>query len=257
MEIVRVEHEGKRRYGARYGDEICFLEGEPYGEIRLTRQTVPASETRLLCPVVPGRVFGIGMNYHATAKAWSRQIPERPLLFLKPSTAVIGPGEPIIYPRQATQVVFEGELAIVIGKAGRRISEADALDHVLGLTCGNDLTERDLQLGELKAGSMMVSKGFDTFNPVGPSIITDCRPDDLDIEVRVNAELKQSGNTSDQIFRVERLISLLSEAITLLPGDIIMTGTPPGLGPVLPGDEIEVAIAGVGRLTNRVVKEDD
>ena len=255
MNIVRIEYGHEIGYAEIKGDVVTYLKGDPYSSLLTSKRTLSVDQVKILCPIVPNRIFGVGVNYYATASAWSRPIPERPFLFMKPSTTVIGSGESIIYPRQATNVFFEGELAVVIGKKGRHITEDSALDYVLGFTCGNDLTERNLQLDELKAGCMMLSKGFDTFNPLGPAIVTGLDSTALDIEVKVNGEVRQKGNTADLIFSVAKLISYLSEVITLLPGDVIMTGTPPGLGAVLPGDEIEIEMSGIGVLRNSVILE--
>jgi 2-keto-4-pentenoate hydratase/2-oxohepta-3-ene-1,7-dioic acid hydratase in catechol pathway len=256
MMFVRFEHDSRRLYGAVNSAEIVsVIEGEPFGTHRTTDERIPLSKVKLLAPVSAPRIFGIGFNYHQALKEANVPMPERPLVFTKPFTAVIGPGDDIVYPKGSSHVLFEGELGVVIGKKGRRISKDDALEHVFGYTVGNDLTERTLQLLELKAGSMAVSKGFDTFAPLGPAIVTGLDPANLSIISRVNGEVRQRGHTSDLVFDVPTLISYLSSAITLVPGDVIMTGTPAGFGPVSPGDRIEIEIPGIGTLENRVVPE--
>ena len=174
---------------------------------------------------------------------------------MKPSTAVIGPEEPIIYPTQGEEVHYECELAVVIGKPARRVPKSQALDYVLGYTCGNDVSERTIQFAEMKTGCMLIGKGFDTFCPLGPCITTDLDPTNLDLSTRLNGEIRQDANTSDLIFPVADLVAYISEAFTLLPGDVIMTGTPEGIGPMSPGDTVEIEVEGVGTLRNSVVSE--
>jgi 2-keto-4-pentenoate hydratase/2-oxohepta-3-ene-1,7-dioic acid hydratase in catechol pathway len=174
---------------------------------------------------------------------------------MKPSTTVIGPGAPIVYPREGRNVHFEAELAVVIGRAGRRIPEAQALAHVLGYTCANDVSERVIQKAEMDQGALLVGKGYDSFCPLGPVIATSLDPTAIAIGARVNGTLRQSSNTSDLLFSVAALIAHLSSAITLLPGDVIITGTPSGVGPILPGDTIEIFAEGIGTLTNPVIPE--
>ncbi len=254
--FVRFEHEGKSRFGVlNPSNEIAIMEGDLFAEKRLIGEQVDLSRVRLLAPVATPRIFGIGNNYYQAIKQMSGTVPERPLVFTKPSTASIASGENIIYPRGSNLVLFEGELAVVIGRRGRRIRKEEAAGYIFGYTCGNDLTERTLQLEELKAGSMCVSKGFDTFAPLGPAIVTQIDPAGVSIVSRVNGELRQNGHTSDMVFDVAGLIAYLSNAITLLPGDVIMTGTPAGFGPVVPGDRIEIELSGIGVLRNQVVSE--
>lgn len=256
MKFVKFEFEGRQLYGSVDSSQtVSILEGELFGEPRTTGGRVPLSRVRLLAPVSEPRIFGIGYNYHQALKEAKVAAPERPLVFTKPTTAVIGPGDDIVYPKGSSHVLFEGELAVIIGRKGRRIAKADAAAYIFGYTCGNDLTERTLQLAEVKAGSMAVSKGFDTFAPLGPVIATQLDPADVSIISRVNGEVRQRGHTSDMVFDVPTLIAYLSDAITLLPGDVIMTGTPAGFGPVVLGDQIEIEIPGIGTLHNRVVQE--
>ena len=177
------------------------------------------------------------------------------MLFMLPSTAILDPEEPIVYPHQGQNVHYEGELSVVIGKKARRVAEADALDYVFGYSCGNDVSERVIQANEMANGCMLIGKGFDTFKPLGPCIATGLDSTNLELTTRLNGEVKQHTNTDDLIFPVAALIAYISEAITLLPGDVIMTGTPSGVGPVQPGDVVEIEISGVGVLRNPVVAE--
>ncbi len=174
---------------------------------------------------------------------------------MKPSGTAIGPGAPIVYPHEGQNVHFEAELAVVIGKTARRVTKADALGYVLGYTCANDVSERVIQKVEMDQGALLVGKGFDSFCPLGPVIATDLDPTNLKIGARVNGQTRQASNTSDLLFGVADLVAYLSSAMTLLPGDIIITGTPSGVGPVVPGDVVDIEIEGVGVLTNPVVAE--
>ena len=177
------------------------------------------------------------------------------MLFMLPATAILDPEEPIVYPHQGQNVHYEGELSVVIGKKARRVAEADALDYVLGYTCGNDVSERVIQAQEMANGCLLIGKGFDTFKPLGPYIATGLDSTNLELTARLNGEVKQHTNTDDLIFTVAQLIAYISDAVTLLPGDVIMTGTPSGVGPVQPGDVVEIEISGVGVLRNPVVAE--
>lgn len=174
---------------------------------------------------------------------------------MKPDTSVIGHGEEIVYPREGKNVHFEAELAVIIGRSGRRVNEAAALDHVLGYTCANDVSERVIQTAEMAMGALVICKGFDTFCPLGPFIVTDLDPTGLKIGARVNGAVRQDSSTADLLFSVRYLVSYLSQAMTLRPGDVIITGTPSGVGPVRPGDVVDIMIEGIGTLTNPVVAE--
>jgi 2-keto-4-pentenoate hydratase/2-oxohepta-3-ene-1,7-dioic acid hydratase in catechol pathway len=255
MHIVRYL-DGNVRYGALEKDgRILPLRGSPFESLETSGPATHLDKVRLLAPIEVASIIGVGLNYANHAKEANLPLPTVPMLFMKPLDSVIGPDAPIIYPRQGQNVHYEGELAVVIGKKARRISEQDALSCVLGYTCGNDVSERVIQSAEMKQGCLLVGKGFDTFNPIGPSIATDLDPGNLQLETRVNGEVKQKTNTNDLVFSVPKLISYLSESITLRPGDIIMTGTPFGVGPVMPGDVVEIDIAGIGVLRNPVVAE--
>lgn len=205
---------------------------------------------RFLAPVQPSKIIAVGLNYRDHAREMGLDLPGEPILFMKPSTAVIGPFEEIRYPSQSSRVDYEAELAVVIGTACRNIRASRAKDCILGYTCLNDVTARDLQA---KDGQWTRAKSFDTFAPIGPWIATDIEdPHALSITARLNGEVKQSSNTSNLIFSVFELVEFISSVMTLKPGDVIATGTPSGVGPMLPGDEIAIEIEGIGVLSNRV-----
>lgn len=255
MHIARYLHDGEPRYGIMEEDGLHRLAGSPFVGMERTGIVDALQASRLLCPIEAPRLFGIGLNYVDHIKESGSSTPEIPLVFMKPSTAAIGPGEPIVYPIEGQEVHFEAELAVVIGRRGRRIERVDALDHVLGYTCANDVSERVIQKAEMQQGALVLCKGFDSFCPLGPTIATGLDPRDLGIGARVNGEQRQSSSTSDLLFSVADLIAYISTALTLLPGDVILTGTPAGVGPVKPGDVVEIEVEGVGVLENPVVAE--
>ena len=201
----------------------------------------------------PSKVVGVGLNYRAHAAEMKKPLPDEPLLFLKPPSSVIGHGEPIVLPPGYVRVDFEGELAIVIGKRARRVPVERALDYVAGYTCLNDVTIRDLQVKDVQYTR---AKGFDTFCPVGPRVVAGLNPRELSITTRVNGVTRQSSSTADLIFDVATLLAFASRVMTLEPGDIFTTGTPPGVGPMFAGDEIEIEIEGIGILKNSVIDEE-
>ena len=240
-------------WGVVEGESVfpCEKSWFPRGEVVRTEERLPLSEVRILPPVTPGKIVALALNYLSHAKEMGKELPEEPLFFLKPSTSVIGYGDEIVLPPMSRRVDYEGELALVIGKRAKNVPENEALEYVFGYTCMNDVTARDLQR---KDGLFCRAKGFDTFAPLGPWIETDLDPSSVDITTKVNGEVKQQGNTSDLIFSVPRLVSFISQVMTLEPGDVISTGTPSGIGPLSPGDEVEVTVEGVGTLKNPVVK---
>lgn len=256
MKIARYETAGWSGWGLLEGDELRRIAGSPFDGLATTGETDSLAAVRLLAPVVSPRVFGVGFNYVAHIAELGAATPEFPLIFMKPTNTVIGPGAPIVYPREGQNVHFEAELAVVIGKAGRRIPRERALDHVLGYTCANDVSERVIQKKEMNQGAILVGKGFDSFCPLGPVIATDIDPADTRIGARVNGEERQSSSTSDLLFSVADLIAYLSSAVTLVPGDVIITGTPSGVGPIAPGDTVEIFAEGIGVLANPVAAED-
>jgi 2-keto-4-pentenoate hydratase/2-oxohepta-3-ene-1,7-dioic acid hydratase in catechol pathway len=231
------------------------LAGSPFEPLESGPTSHAADGVRLLSPVEAPRIIGVGLNYVSHIRECNLSTPALPMLFMKHPSAVIGPGEPIVHPRQAQKVDYEGELAAVIGRQARRVSEDRALEHVLGYTCANDVSERVTQLAEMKMGCLLVGKSYDTFCPLGPVIATGLDPTTLDLTVRLNGQVRQRINTSDLLFSVARLVSYLSQAMTLWPGDVILTGTPSGVGPIQPGDVVEVEISGIGILRNPVIAE--
>ena len=236
--------------GAVDGSAVAELAGHPFGPIAFTGIRRPLSAVKLLAPVLPSKVVAIGKNYAEHASEMGGEVPERPLIFLKPSTAVTGPAEPISYPPSSERVDFEGELAVVVGRFCRDVPEAGAMDVVLGYTCGNDVTARDQQKAD---GQWSRAKGYDSFCPLGPWIETDLDVSDLQLTTTVNGEKRQDGRTSQIVHKIPTLISYITSCMTLLPGDVILTGTPAGIGPMQVGDEVTVEIEGIGRLTNNVV----
>lgn len=210
--------------------------------------SLPPSAT-LLPPVVPGKIVCIGRNYSDHAKELGSELPQEPLIFLKPSSAVIGPEETIVRPPQSQRVDFEGELALIVGKPSRNVAAADWRDFILGFTCANDVTARDLQKKDVQ---FTRGKGFDTFLPLGPCMATNLDPSALRITTRVNGETRQDGNTSQMIFSCGRIVEFISSVMTLHPGDVILTGTPAGVGALEGGDVVEVEIEGIGTLRNVV-----
>lgn len=255
MQIARYAIGGDIYYGILEGGALHRLAGSPFTSLERSGVTDRLEAAELLCPVPAPRIFGVGLNYVAHIQEMGAKTPETPLLFMKPSGTAVGPGEPIVYPPEGRNVHFEAELAVVIGKQARRVAKADALSYVLGYTCANDVSERIIQKVEMDQGALLVGKGFDTFCPLGPVIATDLDPTNLKIGAQVNGETRQASNTSDLLFSVAHLVSYLSSAVTLLPGDIIITGTPSGIGPIVPGDVVDIEIEGVGVLTNPVVAE--
>jgi len=261
MKIARFETDGNAAYGILDGDTIDVIDGEPFDDINTTGEKVRLSQARLLAPVTPPNVIAIGLNYRRHAEESGMAIPDHPQMFIKATSAVIGPGDPILIPRMApTEVDYECELCIVIGKTAKHVSEAEALDYVLGYTCGNDVSARDCQL---KLDAVWArGKSFDTFCPIGPHIETELDPDNCDIASRVSGETMHDSNTSDMVFGCRKLVSWLSEVMTLAPGTVIMTGTPEGVGfarkpPVFltDGDAVDIEVAGIGVLTNPVINE--
>ena len=250
MKILRFRSpDGKALYGVLEGERIKALEGLPEGSPVFSRAYFSLEEVSLLAPCLPSKIVALGLNYRDHAEELGMPLPEEPLLFLKPPSAVIGPEETILLPRQSQRVDYEGELAVVIGKVAKNVSPEKAMDYVLGYTCFNDVTARDLQK---KDGQWTRAKGFDTFAPFGPWIETELDPSDLLIETYVNGERKQSSSTRNLLFSVPEIVSFVSEIMTLFPGDVIATGTPPGVGPLKEGDVVEISISGLGSLKNYV-----
>jgi 2-keto-4-pentenoate hydratase/2-oxohepta-3-ene-1,7-dioic acid hydratase in catechol pathway len=251
MKIVRVLIEGDEiAYGAVEPEGIRIHRGSPFVAWEPTETLVPFGEARLLAPVLPTKVVGVGRNYADHAAELSNPLPEEPLIFVKPATAVIGPGQPIVLPPDSSMVHHEAELAVVVGTVSRNVAAEDASAHILGYTAANDVTARDLQR---KDGIFGRAKGFDTFCPLGPAIETEVDPADLRVVCRVSGEVRQEGTTADMVFGVAEIFAFVTRVMTLLPGDVILTGTPAGVGPLLAGDLVEVEIERVGALRNPVV----
>jgi len=255
MLIARYETGGRIHHGLLEGDTLHRLPGTAFEALEPTGATDALAAVRLLAPVAAPRIFGVGLNYVAHIAEAGAATPTVPLTFMKPASTVIGPGAAIVYPREGRNVHFEAELAVVIGRPGRRIPEACALEHVLGYTCANDVSERVIQKAEMDQGALLVGKGFDSFCPLGPVIATGLDPAAIAIGARVNGVLRQSSNTADLLFSVAALVAYLSTAITLAPGDVIITGTPSGVGPIVPGDIVEIFAEGIGTLANPVIAE--
>ncbi|MFF5110135.1 fumarylacetoacetate hydrolase family protein [Streptosporangium sp. NPDC000509] len=237
------------------GEEfISGISGHPFGPIQFTGERYSLSQVRLVAPMLPSKVVAIGRNYADHAKEMGNEVPDEPLVFLKPSTSVIGSGEAIAYPTTLSQRVdYEGELAVVIGRLCREVPRERAHEVIFGYTCANDVTARDLQKKDVQ---FTRAKGFDTFCPLGPWIQTELDPSDVGIVTSVNGEVKQSSRTSKLMYDIPALIAHVSAVMTLIPGDVILTGTPEGVGPLGVGDEVSVFIEGIGTLSNRVVSRD-
>jgi 2-keto-4-pentenoate hydratase/2-oxohepta-3-ene-1,7-dioic acid hydratase in catechol pathway len=237
------------------GLTVAELTGHPFGPgpdaVRLSGQQFPLADVRLLAPVLPSKVLAIGRNYLEHARELGNEPPSEPLIFLKPSTSVVGPGDAIIRPDKLSQRVdFEGELAIVFGRLCRDVPAERVPEVIFGYTCANDVTARDLQHSD---GQWARAKGFDTFCPLGPWIETDLDPADVRLTTAVNGEVKQDSRTSLLIHGIATLVSYVTAVMTILPGDVLLTGTPAGIGPLVSGDSVSVEIEGIGSLTNRVV----
>jgi 2-keto-4-pentenoate hydratase/2-oxohepta-3-ene-1,7-dioic acid hydratase in catechol pathway len=234
---------------------VVALAGDPlYVGVHPTEEQHKLSEVRLLAPVIPrSKVVGIGRNYAAHAAEMGNDLPAEPLMFLKPNTSVVGPDDPVFCPPQSHDLHYEGELAVVIGRICRDVTPERVADVVYGYTIGNDVTARDLQRSDVQ---FTRAKGFDSFCPLGPWIETELDTGDLRVQTHLNGDVKQDGSTKDMIFDVATLVAHVSSVMTLLPGDVILTGTPEGVGPMQPGDEVDVTISGIGTLTNKVVRRD-
>lgn len=253
MKILRF-HTPERgpRFGWLYEDQVGEIDGNPFDSYRRLDPDLPIESIKLLPPTLPGKIICVGRNYQAHAQEQGKEVGELPILFLKPSTSLTGPGDPVILPPQSKQVQHEAELAVVIGVHGRRIQPEQAMTHVFGYTIANDITARDLQRADL---TWTRGKGFDTFCPLGPWIETEFDPADALITCHVSQELRQMASTRDMVFSIPRLIAFISSVMTLEPGDVILTGTPAGVGDLLTGDTVSITIEGLGTLTNPVISE--
>lgn len=229
---------------------LRIIDVHPFGEITFTGQQITGAQARLLAPVLPSKIVAVGKNYAAHAAEMGGTPPAEPMIFLKPNTSVIGPDTPIRLPAMSQQVEHEAELAIVIGRLCQDVPLERVNEVILGYTCANDVTARDLQRTDGQWGR---AKGFDTFCPLGPWVVTDLDPSDLAISCEVEGEARQSGRTSELVHDVPSLVSWISQVMTLLPGDVILTGTPAGVGPLRDGEEVTVTIEGIGTLANEVI----
>ncbi len=251
MKYVRFSDKDKNvKYGVIEDGTVKEITGDVFGDHGITDISHKLDGVKILPPCLPTKIVAVGLNYRDHAEEMGRELPQEPRLFLKPPTAVIGNGDKIKYPAHMSQRVdYEGELAVVIGKKAVHVSEEEALGYVFGYTCMNDITARDLQAKDIQ---FTRAKGFDTFAPLGPVIETELDPDGLEISTYLNGVRKQYSNTSKLLFDVAHLVSFISKVMTLLPGDIVSTGTPEGVAPMKIGDKVEVRIEGIGTLTNYV-----
>jgi 2-keto-4-pentenoate hydratase/2-oxohepta-3-ene-1,7-dioic acid hydratase in catechol pathway len=260
MRFARFVHAGGVSFGVVEGDPavggltVAEITSIPFDNVQFTGQRWALADIRLLAPIFSSKVIGVGRNYADHAAEHGVQVPAEPLIFMKPSTAVIGPNDAVRLPPQSKQVEHEAELAVVIGASGaRRVDRAGAARAIFGYTCGNDVTARDLQKSD---GQWTRAKGFDSFCPLGPWIETDLDVSDLEVRCEVGEEVRQLGRTKDMVFDVPTLVSYVSHVMTLLPGDVILTGTPAGVSPLAAGDTVTVSIQGIGALANPVVSLD-
>ena len=255
MKIFRFRYRKRILCGVLKEEFLFPVKGSVFGDFRIEDSPVPMSDVLLLPPVLPSKIVAVGANYKDHAAEMGRALPEEPLLFLKPPSAVVGPQGLIVYPRMSKRVDYEGELAVVIRKRARDLSDGAPVEpYILGYTCFNDVTARDLQSKDVQ---FTRAKSFDTFAAVGPCIATDLDPAALHVKTFLNGKLKQSGNTANLIFPVPFLVRFISRIMTLEPGDLISTGTPAGVGPMHPGDRVDVQIDGIGTLSNQVMRITD
>jgi 2-keto-4-pentenoate hydratase/2-oxohepta-3-ene-1,7-dioic acid hydratase in catechol pathway len=250
MQIVRFKVDDRTRYGVLEGSNVVEYSGTPWTLFRRGRRRVPVKQAVLLAPTLPSKIVGVSFNYHERAAELGRSVPEEARFFLKPASALVGPDDPIIYPPESQRVEHQAELAVVIKRRCRNVPAQRARDYVLGYTCLNDVTARDLEA----RGLPLRAKGFDTFCPIGPCIATDIDPNAVAIEAYVNGELRQASSTKDLVVPVEEIVASLTRIMTLLPGDVIATGTPAGASPLEPGGRVEIRIEGIGTLKNSVVR---
>jgi 2-keto-4-pentenoate hydratase/2-oxohepta-3-ene-1,7-dioic acid hydratase in catechol pathway len=253
--FVRFWYQNEISYGL-WKEKIKKIKGDIFSHWELSEESFDLSQIKILSPCAPSKVVLVGLNYkeHVKESQSSNVVPEEPVLFMKPSTALIGPEEKIIYPAKVERLDYEAELAVVIKDKCKKFSPDEAFSHIFGYTCLNDISARNLQKKDVQ---WTRAKSFDTFCPLGPTIVTDIDCHDLKIESYLNGNLKQSSNTSQMIFSPEFIVSFVSQVMTLLPGDVISTGTPQGVGPMQPGDVIEIKIEKIGTLRNYVAKEKD
>lgn len=251
MKLVRFREGSTTLCGVLKGETIQVIDGDVFGSYRVTERSVSLANVKLLAPCSPSKAVCVGLNYHDHAKEMKLELPAEPLIFLKPATCLLDPEGAIEYPAISQNLHFEAELAVVIKKQAKKVAAADAADYILGYTCANDVTARDLQK---KDGQWTRSKAFDTFMPLGPCIETEVDAGNAGIKLYLNGEVKQSSNTSNLIFKIPELMAFITQVMTLYPGDVILTGTSSGVGPMEVGDTVSVEVEGIGRLNNTVVK---
>lgn len=251
MNFLRFKYGNTNSFGILEDEVVRPISGTPFGNFKILDERYSLSELELLAPVDPSKVIAVGLNYIDHANELKMPVPDEPILFIKPPSSVLPPEGKIIYPEMSEQVDYEAELAVVIKKRVKSVTPEEAKEHILGYTCANDVTARDLQKKDVQ---WTRSKSFDTFTPIGPYIVTDIKPDNLKIELLLNGQICQSSTTANMIFNIYQLVSFISKVMTLLPGDVIMTGTPPGVGAMQVGDVVEVKIEGIGTLRNYIVR---
>jgi 2-keto-4-pentenoate hydratase/2-oxohepta-3-ene-1,7-dioic acid hydratase in catechol pathway len=262
VRIARFSVDDEPKYGVVETDDpegltgtVAVLDSDPlYRPVKFTGEQLQLADVRLLAPVIPrSKVVCVGRNYRAHAEELGNEVPAEPLIFFKPNTSVVGPRDGIVYPEQTNNLHFEGELAIVIGRICRDLPRERAEEVIFGYTIANDVTARDLQKSD---GQWARAKGYDTFCPLGPWISTDLDVSDARVSTTLNGELKQDGQTSQFLFDIPEVLAYITSFTTLLPGDVVLTGTPAGVGPMLPGDEVAISVEGLGTLTNKVIVRD-
>ncbi|MDK2821714.1 MAG: hypothetical protein PWP31_1679 [Clostridia bacterium] len=253
LRLARFSYQDQVAYGEIKGEEILELSGADIANLKPTGKAYKLADVKLLAPSEPTKVVCLGLNYVNHAEEWNLKMPDEPIIFLKPPSSIIGPGESIIKPKRTRRMDFEGELGVVIGRRAYKVSREDAKDYILGYTCGNDVSDRHIQK---KDRQWTRAKGFNTFCPLGPWIETDLDPSNVRLQTLLNDEVKQDTSTSNLAFKVDFLIEFISSVMTLEPGDVILTGTPEGTAPMEPGDKVTVRIEGIGDLTNNIVAEE-
>jgi 2-keto-4-pentenoate hydratase/2-oxohepta-3-ene-1,7-dioic acid hydratase in catechol pathway len=251
MKLARFQYQDRISFGRVEGEEIVIVDGSPLDSYRETSTHCRLSEVRLLAPLIPTKIVCIGLNFREHIEEIGAEVPEKPQIFLKPPSSLIGPGEDIIIPRGAERVDYEGELAVVIKRKMKDVPEAETLKCVLGCSCFNDVTERSIVMRNI--ADLALAKGFDTFGAFGPYVVTDLDPDKLGVKTYLNGKLMQNDSTKNCVFSVKHILHYVSQCMTLYPGDIVVTGTPKGIAPMKPGDVVEVEVEGVGKLKNSVM----
>ncbi len=252
MKLAKTLYENKTRWALLEGDTASFLIGDPYESIEKSGESAPIADCKLLAPCDASKVVAIGKNYYDHAIEFGEEVPETPTIFIKPNTSIIADGEPVVYPPISKRVDFECELALVIKKRASHVKAADAKDYILGYTCLNDVTARDIQKSDAQWAR---GKGFDTFCPIGPILTDEIDPyAGIRVQTILNGEVKQDGNTKNMMWSIYELVEFITECMTLLPGDVVTTGTPVNVGPMLPGDTVTVRVEGIGDLVNPIIK---